>query len=224
MNVDEPIEPHALHYWVMKTHSLSFVSILLGLGVSGCSSTVYGGLDAGSDSLEGDDSQESDGDAEDPVNEDPADNEDPAYPIEPTGTCFSDLTPAEFTVPADAQACSGQQFIRFVPEQDLWLGFVSCGDGSARFYLAASESGPFFPATDTAGHGQDHCELVRSGFTLPNEDEITTGCAECSTGMNLPLEYVPAYSRANAGEPFTFTSKTGYWSYQASRIDCGCGL
>jgi hypothetical protein len=176
----------------------------------GCGTTILteGG---GEISLGGDDDDTEDTDTDDDD-------------AEPTGACFGDLVPRAFDYPDDAASCSGAQYVRFVPEQGLWLGLVSCGNGSARFYLSGSESGPFYQATDTAGHGQDHCELVRPGFVLPNEDDITTGCSECSTGKNIPLEYEATYSRANAGEPFEFVTQTGTWSSQYSQLDCGCGL
>jgi hypothetical protein len=220
------------------THQLSrlplsrlvLAQLVVALGLPGCSRQVYDGqgnlLTGTVDDDDGDDDSSSssgDDDWEDGSSSSGDDDWDDDT-IEPTGACFSDLVPASFDFPDDGMSCDGRQYSRVVPEQGLWLGLVACGDGSMRFYLSESEAGPFYQATDWAGHGQDHCELVRPGFVLPNEDEITTGCAECSTGPNYPLEYVPAYGRGYAGEPFTFEPQTGTWSFQLSRIDCGCGL
>jgi hypothetical protein len=128
-------------------------------------------------------------------------------------------------VPPDGQGCEGPSFVRWSSEQNLWVGVVSCDDGAVRVYLAESEQGPFFPALDTAGHGQDHCELVAPGFTLGNEDDITSGsCSSCSTGPNLPIEGLPGYARSQLGEPFVFVAETSPWSYQTSRLHCGCAL
>jgi hypothetical protein len=140
-----------------------------------------------------------------------------------TAVCAADLAPAEFSFPDDALACDGPQFVRYVEEQELWVGIVGCGDGAVRFYLAAAPEGPFLPALDVAGHGQDACELIRPGFFLPEGDDITSGgCADCSIGMNLPLEGVAGYSRAASGERYTFVAETGPWSYQVGRVNCGC--
>jgi hypothetical protein len=76
-------------------------------------------------------------------------------------------------------------------------------------------------ATDLAGHGQDHCELIQPGFQLPNEDDITSGgCLACATSYNLPIENVPAYGRAFLGDSFQLYRPTGFWSWQTSQIDC----
>jgi hypothetical protein len=115
--------------------------------------------------------------------------------------------------------------VRWSSEQNLWVGVVSCGDGSVRLYLAESEQGPFLPALDTAGHGQDHCELLVPGFTLGNEDDIASGsCASCSTGPNIAIEGKAGYVRSQLGEPFVLVAETGAWSYQTSRLSCGCEL
>jgi hypothetical protein len=201
----------------MKDRSLSsFLALLTsGLVFAGClDRTISGALDDEDDVVVIDDEEDDVGCGEEDDTNDPM----------PTGACFSDFEPSSFGFPSDAASCDGPQYTRFLPEQGLYLGLVSCGDGTMRFYLAESLASPFFQATDWAGHGQDFCELVRPNFVLPNEDDITTGCAECSTGQNFPLEYVPAYSRGYAGEQFTFIPQTGEWSNQISRVDCGCGL
>ena len=139
--------------------------------------------------------------------------------------CFSDFFQRKLDVPPDEQSCEGPGFVRWSSEQNLWVGVVSCGDGAVRIYLSESEQGPFLPALDTAGHGQDHCELLVPGFTLKNEDNIASGsCASCSTGPNLSIEGLPGYVRSQLGEPFVFVPETGAWSYQTSRLSCGCEL
>jgi hypothetical protein len=139
------------------------------------------------------------------------------------GSCAGDLKPAVLDFPPDEQSCEGPSFVRWSSEQNLWVGAVSCGDGSVRLYLAESEQGPFLPALDTAGHGQDHCELLVPGFTLGNEDDIASGsCASCSTGPNIAIEGKAGYVRSQLGEPFVLVAETGAWSYQTSRLSCGC--
>lgn len=129
--------------------------------------------------------------------------------------------PAQFAFPPDALSCNGPQFIRFDARQGLYVGTTSCGGTSLRIYLSNRPQGPFVPALDVAGHGQDHCQLIDPGFRITNEDDITSGgCARCSTSINLPIENAPGYARAFFGDPFTFVPQTGMWSWQTSQIDC----
>ena len=128
---------------------------------------------------------------------------------------------AAFAFPQDALSCNGPQANRYDGRQGLWVGVVSCGGTSLRMYLAPNDTGPYVQATDLAGHGQDHCELIQPGFQLPNEDDITSGgCLGCATSRNLPIENVPAYGRAFLGDGFQFYRQTGAWSWQTSQIDC----
>lgn len=129
---------------------------------------------------------------------------------------------ASFAFPQDALSCSGPQLVRYDATAGLWVGVVGCAQGFLRIYLAPSASGPFVQATDLAGHGQDHCALIVPGWTLPNEDDITSGgCATCATSVNLPIEGAPTYARAFLGQPWTFYPTSGAWSWQTSRLFCG---
>ena len=135
-----------------------------------------------------------------------------------------DWVATRFNYPRDELACNGAQMVRFDSIQALWVGVVSCGDDSfaqVRLYLSDNEY-DFFPATDTAGHGQDHCELINDSFgRLRDEDDITSsGCRDCSTTTNLPLENVYVFSRSRSGERFVF-QESGRWAYQTTRLTCG---
>lgn len=149
----------------------------------------------------------------------------PDGPTGPDGTCLPDgFTPSAFEVPQDAMSCDGARSVRYDARQGLWVGIVACAPGTWRFYLSDGADGPFLPAMDVAGHGQDHCELVDPGFTLGNEDDITSGsCPTCAIGWNLPLEGVAGWYRGFLGEPFRYVAETGPWSYQVSQVTCGCG-
>jgi hypothetical protein len=141
------------------------------------------------------------------------------------GACASGgfgFAAASFDAPRDELSCDGEQRVRFDDRFGLWVGVTRCEGSSVRVYLSDREEGPFLPATDTAGNGQDHCELINPAFTsLPNEDDITSGgCAACSTGVNLPLEGVGTWTRANLGEPFARVTSSE-WSWQTSVLDCG---
>lgn len=140
----------------------------------------------------------------------------------PVTTCApSDWVPSTFSFPPDALSCAGTQLVHFDATQGLWVGLVHCGGTAFRLYLSAAEAGPYLPALDLAGHGQDHCELIDPGFTIPNEDDITSGgCSACATSTNLPLEGVAGWARATFGTAFTYVASTGAWSWQTSRLDC----
>lgn len=133
-----------------------------------------------------------------------------------------DWTPRAFDAPADSLQCAGDKFIRFDAEYGLWIGVQTCTDGGEyRIYLASQESGPYLHALDWAGHGQDHCELVSAAFTLPNEDDITSGgCATCATSYNLSVPGVAAYHRGNLGTAWEHTA-TSATSDMTSRLRCG---
>jgi hypothetical protein len=147
--------------------------------------------------------------------------DDPQEPTEPATCGFGGTT---FRFPEDELSCSGPQFVRFDDRFDLFVGVSTCQDtGEVRVYLSREEQGPFLPAADTAGHGQDHCQLVNPAFTFqPNSDDITSGgCVTCSTGTNLPLENRSVWVRANIDEQFTFVPQSPTWSHQTSRLRCG---
>lgn len=143
-----------------------------------------------------------------------------SYAGDPCG----DFQRVTFDFAEDELSCRGPQFMRFDDRYGLFVGAVSCGGGAVRLYLSDNVDGPFLPATDTAGHGQDQCELVHPGFALGNEDDIASGnCPECTTSMNLPLEDVDTWTRANLGEPFAL-EHSGEWSWQTSQLGCGVNL
>jgi hypothetical protein len=139
-----------------------------------------------------------------------------------TGCGPSSWAQAAFAFPQDALSCNGPQLVRYDAAAGLWVGVVGCAQGFLRIYLAPSAAGPFVQATDLAGHGQDHCALIVPGWTLPNEDDITSGgCANCATSVNLPIEGAPTYARGYLGDAWTFYPSSGAWSWQTSRLFCG---
>jgi len=132
---------------------------------------------------------------------------------------------SDFSFPLDQQSCSGSQLVRFDESQGLWVGVVLCSSETIRIYLSGDEEGPYLPATDTAGHGQDHCELVSAAFRIEDEDDITSGgCGTCRAGPNLSIEGVPVFARAVFGEPFHFVAVSPTHSHQASRLSCGVDI
>jgi len=127
-----------------------------------------------------------------------------------------------FSAPEDGLSCKGRQYVAWNERYQKYVGVTTCDSpDELRFYMSEGEDGPFLPVTDTAGHGQDNCELVNPSFTLPDSDDIRSGgCATCDTGRNLPLEFRDTWTRSDVGEPFT-RARSGEWSYQTSRIRCG---
>lgn len=157
----------------------------------------------------------------------------PAEPDEPDGLpadCSSNAhTPFElrtFDRPDDELSCDGDQYVSYLEGHGLYLGVQLCGEPTTyRLYLAAEAGGPFVPATDTAGHGQDQCELLNPSFTIPNDDDITSGgCWNCQTSQNLPIEGQAVFDRDGAGQCFVPVAVTGTWSYQTSRLSCGVSV
>ena len=128
----------------------------------------------------------------------------------------------KFSFPKDQLSCNGKQLVRFDNKYKLYVGLTFCNNSDKfRLYLSSNKNKGFFPATDTGGHGQDHCELVNPKFTLPNTDNINSGgCKSCATSRNLPLEYVSVWYRSRLGQSFKFV-RSGEWAYQTSQLQCG---
>jgi hypothetical protein len=125
---------------------------------------------------------------------------------------------------ADAMDCTGDSFKRFDARYGLWVGLTSCGDGGYRFFLSESAEGPFLPATDSSGHGQDFCELVNPEFTIVNGDDIQSGgCTDCSIGFNYSFVRGEVFVRSAFGERFVRTEAIDWGPYQSSVIRCGAG-
>jgi hypothetical protein len=124
---------------------------------------------------------------------------------------------------ADEMNCDGASFRRFDARYGLWVGLVSCGSGY-RFYLSETAEGPYLPAADGGGHGQDLCELVDPSFSIPNEDDITSGgCAECATSRNYSFIAGEVFGRSAFGQPFTRAEAPEWGNYQSSVITCATG-
>ena len=125
---------------------------------------------------------------------------------------------------AEAMNCDGPSFRRFDARYGLWVGLVSCGDAGYRFFLSEVAEGPYLPATDTSGHGQDFCELVDPSFRIELGDVITSGgCTECSIGANYSFVSGEVFVRGFFGERFVRTEAISWGPYQSSVIRCATG-
>jgi hypothetical protein len=124
---------------------------------------------------------------------------------------------------AEEMDCDGPSFRRFDARYGLWLGLVSCGSGY-RFFLSETADGPYLPAADYGGHGQDLCELVDPSFSIPNEDDITSGgCSACAISTNYSFIAGEVFARGAFGQPFARTEAPSWGSHQSAVIRCASG-
>jgi hypothetical protein len=113
----------------------------------------------------------------------------------------------DFVMFAAPTSCNGAKYVREFPAYQLWVGAILCSPTRYKLFLSSAKNGTFHQIGDFAGHGQDHCELVNLGFSIPNEDDITSGgCAACATGPMIWSDAAlgPGWSRATYGECFTY--------------------
>jgi hypothetical protein len=128
-----------------------------------------------------------------------------------------------FSFPRDELSCAGDQLVKFDDRYGLTVGVVLCGDRDAMRVYLSNDGTTFFPAADTGGHGQDHCELINPDFTsLPDEDDITSGgCDACSDGRSFSLEGMSVWVRARLGQQFQLVASAPVWSHRAAILKCG---
>ncbi|PTL75159.1 hypothetical protein DAT35_56195 [Vitiosangium sp. GDMCC 1.1324] len=121
--------------------------------------------------------------------------------------------------------CSGDRYVRYVPKYNKWVGAELCESNRYKLYMSSSETGTYYEIADYAGHGQDHCELVNSQFTLPNEDDITSGgCTTCALGNLLDPIGVPVYARGYFGEAFNLVTSVDWGDLTTDSYRCGISI
>jgi hypothetical protein len=106
------------------------------------------------------------------------------------------------------------------------VGVILCSDTRYKILLSTSRDEVFYPIGDYAGHGQDHCELVNPDFTIPNEDDITSGgCDSCATGNLVNPAGATGWSRASFGDAFQFEAVWPEFNlYTSSWYECGVSI
>jgi hypothetical protein len=135
-----------------------------------------------------------------------------------------DWKPEDFKTFAPA-SCTGERYVRRDEKYGVWVGAILCGAKSYKLYMSEDLAAPFLEIADYAGHGQDHCELVNPAFTIPNEDDITSGgCTDCSVGNLIDLQGVPVYARAVYGEPFERVTSRFWADLTTSVYSCGVAI
>lgn len=142
-----------------------------------------------------------------------------------TGTVLS-WRKANFTTHNTSSTCSGDKYIGYSSRYALYVGAQLCGSNNTyKLYMSDSENGTYYQIADTGGHGQDHCELVNQSFTIPNDDEITSGtCKNCSLGDMFDVQNEPVYVRSKIGESFKKAQST-YWADLTTKsYSCGVSI
>jgi len=122
--------------------------------------------------------------------------------------------------------CAGARYVRHDDRYGVWVGAIQCGSSNSyKLYMAQNANEPFLEIADYAGHGQDHCELVNPDFTLPNEDDITSGgCTTCSVGPVVDPIGVPVFARSYFGQPFQRVISTFGVELSTTMYSCGVAI
>jgi hypothetical protein len=127
--------------------------------------------------------------------------------------------------PEVENACSGERFVTFHSGYQKFIGVILCSPTIYKIVMGSSLSSPFFNIGDTAGGGQDHCELVNPDFSIPNEDDITSGgCSLCDLGPSDSVKGGAGFIRAKFGEDFAFDNKWIPNYITPSFYECGIAL
>lgn len=221
-------------------HRRTFVIVPFALfalaAASGCSTTVIGGpIEQSRGPVEVDEAQSpaeatdtrprAPGEAQPPATADAhadCSERQPNAPKDPKGvwepSCFKILDGVQ-------SECAGERYVKHVPEYDVWVGAILCSPTRYKLLMSDKRDGVYLELTDTAGHGQDHCEIINPAFTIPDEDDITSGCPSCVVEQNFVANGPQAYARAIFGEPFKVVSDMPQWAYQTNlAIECGVSI
>ena len=137
-----------------------------------------------------------------------------------------DWSPGNFQVTGVATSCGGDRYVRFDEGYGLYVGAILCSANRYKLLLGETENGVFHEIGDYAGHGQDHCELVNPGFSIPDEDDVTSGgCVDCALGDFGNPVGGQGWSRGVYGEGFTFEPVWPQYNlYTVSWYECGATI
>ena len=127
---------------------------------------------------------------------------------------------------AFTDCAGGARYVAYDVRYSKWVGVELCSPTKYKIYLGEAKDGVFHEIGDFAGDGQDHCEIVNPTFTIPNEDEITSGgCASCASQMTWDNPGpVPVYTREWFGEAFTLETWPQYNLYTSRWYSCGVSI
>jgi hypothetical protein len=102
-------------------------------------------------------------------------------------------------------SCNGPRYVAYNPRHRLYVAAIRCGGdpNEYKLFMAAATTDEFSEIADNNGHGQDHCELVKPDFALPDDDEIKSGgCANCEIGNIVSVKGRSIFLRSCSGEAF----------------------
>jgi len=147
-------------------------------------------------------------------------------PPPPTGSAAVTSWKAYTFATKKAPPCSGNRYVGYSQKYGVWVGAVLCGSNTTyKLYMSGTETGTYLQIADYAGHGQDQCELVNPTFTLPNEDDITSGtCKNCAIGGVVDVQDEQVYARSRLGELFTSVTSRFWADLTTNSYSCGVAI
>lgn len=150
----------------------------------------------------------------------------PPPPPPPTGSAAVTSWKAYTFATKKAAPCSGSRYVGYSQKYGVWVGAVLCGSSTTyKLYMSSTETGTYLQIADYAGHGQDQCELVNPTFTLPNEDDITSGtCKNCAIGGVVDVQDEQVYARSRLGELFTSVTSRFWADLTTNSYSCGVSI
>jgi hypothetical protein len=93
-----------------------------------------------------------------------------------------------------------------------------------RLYLSTDISGPYYPAADRGGHGQDLCEFFDPAFRILVSGDITSGgCSECFCDDRIYSVDVPVWYRYDFGDLFEYAS-VAIWCDDSCYLGCAVDI
>lgn len=147
-------------------------------------------------------------------------------PPPPTGSAAVTSWKAYTFTTKKTPPCSGNRYIGYSQKYGAWVGAVLCGSSTTyKLYMSGTETGTYLQIADYAGHGQDQCELINPTFTLPNEDDITSGtCKNCAIGGVVDVQDEQVYARSRLGELFTSVTSRFWADLTTNSYSCGVAI
>jgi PKD repeat protein len=133
-------------------------------------------------------------------------------------------TPTNFSVGGTRSAsCTGPTLTGFSERYGVWVGAQLCGSSNTyKLYMSTAQNGTYYQIVDYGGHGQDHCELINPSFTIPNDDDITSGtCKNCAVGGLVDVQNETVFVRSRIGEPFTQATAAFWGDLTTDTYTCG---
>jgi len=97
-------------------------------------------------------------------------------------------------------------------DPQLYVGAILCHPGRYKLFLSNEPDGFYWEILDSAGNGDDHCELIGGTYT--------TSIAQVDATQSDP----GGYRRSDIGEPFIFDSNLAEYYWRAAWYECGISI